>query len=493
MFHVPVEYVKRVSFASKLFPRLRSAVGLGGDRLRATGHEDQHRNRQHDQDSVQYDGESFARGRSKNKDLLTFFGAIADPANGCGAFVQLPIFRRSITKLTHLVESELESLGAHQVLLPTLVPQQLWRESQRLTRQPDALDHVYKLTDRADTQLLLGPTYEESITCMVANNIGYSLQESDLPLLLYQTSNKFRYESNPKYGLLRCNEFLMNDLYSFDATLKHAQDTYATVARCYDRIFKRLGLDCLKIESNTGGIGGKYSHEYQLPVQSGQDRVIICANCNYTFNSEMFDHQQHSKGCLKCGSADLNQMQTLELGHIFLLSDVYSSPLSATYSSMVEPTSKHPLEMGCYGLGLSRIIAAGIDLLSITPTSERFDNQVQLRWPDQVEPYKLAIVTPARRSKQYQANSTEFAQRLLLNVLSTSHEVDIIVEDRDKDGIAKRIQRMQSLGVPNIVIIGNRFLQDTPEVELQKLDPQKESYQISWLTEDLLLDYIKDV
>lgn len=480
MFHVPVEHVKRISFASKLFPRLRAAVNF--DKAAKSSHQD------HDH----YDGESFARGRSKNKDLLTFFGAIADPSNGCASFIHLPIFRRSIKKLSYLVESELESLGAQEVLLPTLVPEELWHTSRRLVRQPDALEHVYSFKDRADTRLLLGPTFEETITCLLARNIDFSPTESDLPLMLYQTSNKFRYESNPKYGLIRSNEFLMNDLYTFDATLERAQETYATVADVYETIFRRLGLNCLKIESQTGGIGGKYSHEYQMIVQSGQDHVMICNNCRHAFNSEMFAPK--SKGnCLHCGSNDLNREQTLELGHIFLLSDVYSKPLKSTYSCGGASPSKRHYEMGCYGLGLTRILAAGVDLFSITPTSESYDNLIQLRWPSEVEPYKLAIVTPARRSKQFQAGSSEFVHRLIAKILEATKRMDIIVEDKDKDGIGKRVQRMQSLGIPNIIVIGNRFLQETPEVELQTLDQKKEHYDLTWHTEDLLIDYIKNL
>lgn len=479
MFHVPVEQVKRISFASKLFPRLRAAVNL--DKGTKT-----HQDRENS-----YDGESFARGRSKNKDLLTFFGAIADPSNGCASFIHLPIFRRSIKKLSHLVESELEFLGAQEVLMPTLVPEELWHTSRRLTRQPDALEHVYKFNDKAGTQLLLGPTFEETITCLLANT-DLTPNESDLPLMLYQTSNKFRFESNPKYGLIRSNEFLMNDLYTFDATLEQAQETYATVARAYGTIFERLGLDCLKIESQTGGIGGKYSHEFQLIVQSGQDHVIACRKCNHAFNSEMLKNNLE-RSCIQCGSKDIKREQSLELGHIFLLSDVYSRPLRATYSHAGPPTSRRFYEMGCFGLGLTRIVAAGVDLLSITPTSECYDNHIQLRWPSEVEPYNVAIVTPARRSKQYQAGSSEFIQRLLVNILEANRKIDVIIEDKDKDGIGKRLQRIQSLGIPNIIVIGNRFLQDTPEVELQTLDPKKENYDLSWHSEDSLIDYIKNL
>ncbi|XP_077232345.1 uncharacterized protein LOC143868904 [Tasmannia lanceolata] len=133
-----------------------------------------------------------------------------------------------------------------------MIPQYLWIKSKRLERQEDALKHVYKLTDSNGKQLLLGPTFEESITEFMAG--ADVLLGTDLPILMYQTSSKFRYEPNPKFGLIRCNEFLMNDLYTFDADLKQAAITYERVSQVYEKIFRRLNLDCMKIESVTGNI-----------------------------------------------------------------------------------------------------------------------------------------------------------------------------------------------------------------------------------------------
>lgn len=474
MFPIKPEHVRRVSFASKLYPRINSALGVDTSKLKSS--EDK-------KDVV------FAGGRSKNRDLLTYFGCIADTQKGASTFAQLPLFRRSLRKLVNLVEQELELVGAHETLLPTVIPLKLWEKSKRLERQKDALNNVYMFKDKSNKSLLLGPTYEESITQLVGDLDPP--KESELPLMLYQTSSKFRYEPNPRFGLLRSNEFFMNDLYSFDVDIEQAKQTYEQMTNVYDRIFSQLDLKCLRFESVTGSIGGKYSHEYQLPLSSGEDHVMRCTTCDYSCNAEMYQIGQQKK-CLRCNSHDMEQMQTLELAHTFLLSDIYSKAMSATMKCTGSSKATY-YEMGCYGLGLTRIIGAGIDLYSIVPNSESKaeTDYFQLRWPSKVEPFTIGIVAPAKRSKQYQGGSTQYIQELVSHLLALSPEVDILVEDREKDSLHRKISKFKSLGVPNIIVIGQKFLQETPVLEFLKLDSSKETYQQHWMTRDQVCDLFK--
>lgn len=467
MFTFKPEHIRRVSFATRLFPKLKTFTHSDSLKLKSND---------------EFDGTTFCGGRSKNKDLLTYFGFIA-PGAYENSFVQLPTFRRSLKKLINLVEHELETLGSQEVLLPTLVPQKLWEQSKRIERQSTALDNVYKIDDN----LLLGPTFEETITRLVAE--AGQIHEYELPLLLYQTSNKFRNEPNPKFGLLRTNEFLMNDLYSFDADLERAMQTYENVSKAYDKIFKRLGMPYVKIESGTGDIGGKYSHEYQLQAPSGEDTIVQCDKCHCAFNEEMFD--ENRKTCKECGNGDTNafkRSKAVELGHTFLLSDIYSRPFKAKYTSQ-DGRERPIFEMGCYGLGLTRILGAGIDLFSLIPDGSE-GGIMQLRWPSQVEPYRLGLVGPAARSKQYHAGSTQFVERVTDRILSARSDMDLLIEDRGKEGILRRVSRLQSLGIPNIITVGQRFLQDQPEVELLRLDAEKKDYEQLWLSEEQLYDYV---
>lgn len=477
MFPIKGEHIRRVSFASKLFPKLKSSFALDISKIKTTDN---------------FDGELFCGGRSKNKDLLSFFGFINDSC-GPASFVQLPSFRRSLKKLTNLVEQELETIGAQEILLPTLVPQKLWKASGRLKRQENALENVFELTDNSGNELLLGPTFEESVTKLIADL--ESCNEYDLPLLIYQTSPKFRSELKPKFGLLRSNEFFMNDMYSFDANTENAIKTYELVTGVYNKILERLGLSCRRIQSDPGGIGGKFSHEYQLPVSSGEDTIIECNSCHESYNLEMFEAikaDTGDKSCNRCGSKDLSSLRALELGHTFLLSDIYSAPFKARYIKN-GGGGRQNYEMGCYGLGLTRILGASVDKFSIIPKNDGRENFLQLRWPDNVEPYTMALVTPAKRSKQHQAGSTEFAEKFVNKILAATKNTDLIIEDRDKEGISQRVFRLQSLGIPNIITIGRKFLQEPVQLELLKLNSEKTHYEQNWYSEDQLIDLIKQL
>lgn len=480
MFPIPPRYVRRVSFATKLFPRINSSLNL---EIGAANSDDK-------QESGQFCG-----GRSRNRDLLTLFGFISDSQRGASTFVQLPLFRRSIRKLTQLVEQELESAGAHEVLLPTLIPKKLWLQSKRLERQPDSFNQVYSFSDGANNELLLGPTFEESVTQLVGDLDPP--KEQELPLLLYQTSPKFRYEPNPRFGLLRSNEFLMNDLYSFDVSLENAKRTYQLMTRVYEKIFSLLALPCVRVDGDPGNIGGQYSHEYQLPVSSGEDQLVQCKTCSSFYNVEMYkkvdqDLAKENK-CINCGSSDLERTQALELAHTFLLSDTYSKPLKT--SIKLNDGSRMNYEMGCFGLGLTRIIGAGLDLYSLLPKvdSPERNNHIKMRWPSCVEPYKLGIVTPARRSKQFNSGSTDFIEKLTSKILESTSNVDIIIENRDKDGIFRRLAKLQALGIPNIIVVGQRFLNEQPELEILTLNQDKTVYEEKWMTEDQVVAFVRQL
>lgn len=441
----------------------------------------------------QFDGLVFAGGRSKNRDLLTYLGLIRPAPGACSSFIHLPLFRRSLKKLINLVELELENAGAQEILVPSFVPQSLWYQSKRVERQKDALNHVYKLTDNSGYEFLLGPTFEETVTKLIAD--FDSLGESDLPIRVYQTSPKFRYEPNPRFGIIRTNEFLMNDLYTFDADLDKAKETYETITQAYDRIFSKLSLKCSRIQGETGSIGGNLSHEYQLPVSSGEDTIVECQNCHQASNLELCrdDGKTGTRqvSCPCCKSDKVKTMQALELGHTFLLSKTYSEPLRATYSCS-NAKNRQSLEMGCYGLGLTRILGAGIDLFSQVPDSKS-ERLLQMRWPSNVEPYDMGIVSPAKRSEQFHKGSTEFIERLVTRTLEISYGTDVLVEDRDKEGIGRRVIRLQSLGIPNIFVIGKGFLKEEVEIELLKLDTDKRDYEQSWLSEDQFYDHVRNL
>lgn len=486
----------RIVHVSKSFPNLQSPFGFNP--ISIFGHQSQSNNN-HQKDVVLPNNNAFI-SRSCNRELLSHFGFISD-ALGASSFIQLPNFRRSLKKLIRLVDNELEKLGAQELLLPTIVPQRLWDKSERLKRDSKALDNVFQLIDHEKRKLLLGPTFEESITHLMAHIHG-SILEHELPILLHQSSPKFRLESNPKFGIIRSNEFFMNDLYSFDSTLESATNTYKSMNQAYENILNKLGLPFIKTLGSSGDIGGVYSHEYQLPVSSGQDLIVECKNCHHTVNEEALrlNNQDHKHvdemTCQICGSSNLVKLSSIELAHTFLLGDTYSKPMGAKFTCL--DGTRRNYQMGCYGIGLTRIIGAAIDLLSITPNSNSNNSainsskkMVQLRWPRYIEPFRLGLVPPAKRSiVNNQSKATNFIESFLDMILKQTRYVDILVEDRDKEGIGSRLLRLQCLGLPYIMVVGRKFLEEKPLVEMLKLDHTTGLYGTIFLSEDQIHDFI---
>src|SRR5947207_1632101 len=197
-----------------------------------------------------------------------------------GLYIFLPLGLRVLRKVEQIVRQEMDRAGALEVLMPALQPPDLWRQSGRYQALADAL---FKVRDRAKKEWVLGPTHEEVITSLAANEISSYRQ---LPRHFYQIQVKFRDEIRPRFGLMRAKEFLMKDAYSFDASDEAAMASYHKMYDAYKRIFDRCGLQNFPVEADTGIIGGNYSHEFMVPAETGENEVVFCEGCGYAANVE---------------------------------------------------------------------------------------------------------------------------------------------------------------------------------------------------------------
>jgi prolyl-tRNA synthetase len=195
-----------------------------------------------------------------------------------GLYTFLPLGLRALRKVERIVREEMDRAGAMEVLMPALQPPEIWQQSGRYQTAHDVL---FRLRDRAKREWLLGPTHEEVITTLVASEINSYRQ---LPKSFYQIQTKFRDEIRPRFGLMRAKEFIMKDAYSFDATDQAAQVSYQKMYDAYTRIFQRCGLKALPVEADTGVMGGKFSHEFMVPADTGEDEVVYCDGCGYAAN-----------------------------------------------------------------------------------------------------------------------------------------------------------------------------------------------------------------
>ncbi|SPE58803.1 Proline--tRNA ligase [Verrucomicrobia bacterium] len=197
-----------------------------------------------------------------------------------GLYTFLPLGLRALRKVEQIVREEMNRAGALEVLMPALQPPEIWQQSGRYVTAQDVL---FKVRDRAKKEWVLGPTHEEVITTLVAGEINSYRQ---LPKSFYQIQTKFRDEIRPRFGLMRAKEFVMKDAYSFDATDEGAQVSYGKMYEAYARIFQRCGLKTLAVEADTGVMGGKFSHEFMVPAQTGENEVVFCPACGYAANLE---------------------------------------------------------------------------------------------------------------------------------------------------------------------------------------------------------------
>jgi prolyl-tRNA synthetase len=197
-----------------------------------------------------------------------------------GLYTFLPLGLRVLRKVERIVREEMDRAGALEVLMPALQPPEIWRQS---GRYETARDVLFKVIDRARKEWVLGPTHEEVITTLVAGEINSYRQ---LPKNFYQIQTKFRDEIRPRFGLMRAKEFVMKDAYSFDVSDEAAQTSYQKMYDAYIRIFRRCGLKALPVEADTGVIGGKFSHEFMVPAETGENEVVYCDSCGYAANIE---------------------------------------------------------------------------------------------------------------------------------------------------------------------------------------------------------------
>ena len=256
----------------------------------------------------------------------------------------------------------------------------------------------------------------------------------------------------PRFGLIRAKEFLMKDLYTFDLSIEEAQKTYEEVNDQYSKIFQCLDIPFVKIRADTGLMGGKESHEYHILTQIGEDQIVKCKSCSNAVNKELC---LNGLVCDKCAKSEMEIHQGIEIGHTFNLGDRYSKAFNATFLSKAgKPVV---LQMGCYGIGVTRLIAACIENLSM---------ENEIRWPQSVAPYKVCIIPPKEGSKE-ETHVKHLSNELYCSLeLQESLKDEIIIDDRLSMTIGKRLKDSQKLGIPFIIVIGSKATESEPQLEV---------------------------
>jgi prolyl-tRNA synthetase len=348
-----------------------------------------------------------------------------------GVYSYLPLGLRVLENIQKIIIEEMNSCSGAQVLLPALQPLELW---QRSGRDKDIGEVMFRFNDRRGRKLCLGPTHEEAITELIRNHVSSYKQ---LPLLLYQIQTKFRDEIRPRFGLIRACEFIMKDAYSFDQDEEGLGKNYRAMHEAYLRIFKRCGLDVLSIEADSGVMGGKVSHEFMIAAKDGEDAVLICPTCKGAVSFK----EDADKLCVKC-KAQLQKINAIEIGHIFKLGTKYSLALGANFLDVKGKLK--PVIMGCYGIGVSRIISAVI---------EQNHDKDGIVWPRELSPYQVLITALDVTNKDIMEISLSLYEEL------GALGISVLLDDRDERAGVK-FKDADLLGIPLQLIIGKGSLKD---------------------------------
>lgn len=359
------------------------------------------------------------------------------------------------TKLERIVEDiiidELDKVGCIQVEFPKLQPKKIWDQSNRWNMYTKDNDIMFTMDNNLG-EYGLAPTAEECATIFGANRL---LSHKNLPAIYYQIGEKFRKEVRARGYLFRPRTFVMMDAYSFDKTEEDMQKTYALMHQAYLNIFKRLGINIIPTVSDNGVIGGNIAEEFQAITNLGEDQLLYDEENNIGINKEVLYFENRDEYLAQLGVTDINNLKevnSVELGNNFQLGTKYSCSMNLYYKD--ENGKDKPYYMGCYGIGLGRIIATIIENNVI-----REDNKLKgFSLPLNIAPYKIQIIYKDDKKNQAEALYTSL----------TNQGIKCIIDDRNGYSVGNKIKDVYALGTPYIAILGNNATEDTIEVEETK-------------------------
>ena len=348
-----------------------------------------------------------------------------------GQYSFLPIGYRVLKKIENIIREEMNAIGSAEILMPSVQPSELWEESGRW--ETYGLE-LLRVKDRHQRDYCLGPTFEEVITDLVRKDLNSYKQ---LPINMYQISSKFRDEIRPRFGIMRAREFIMKDAYSFHLNQECLDEWYENYKKAYNRIFTRLQLEYTMVDADSGNIGGSKSNEFHVIADTGEDDLLIDQD-GIGVNYEIAKTKYNSDDIKKIiNENNLVHKKGIEVGHIFKLGDKYSKAMNLSIADVESKICN--IEMGCYGIGVSRIIAAAI---------EQNHDDKGIVWPATIAPFKIVIIEiDGHKNESVRIYSSELYEKL------SAKGVEVILDDRNSK-LGNKLNDWELIGIPNIAIVG---------------------------------------
>jgi len=393
-----------------------------------------------------------SEAKIKSHQLMLRIGMIKQ--SSAGIYSWLPLGFKVMKKIENIVRREQNNIGAQEMLMPTIQSADIWKESGRYN---DYGNEMLRIKDRQGREMLYGPTNEELITEIFRSSIK---SYKSLPQMLYHIQWKFRDEVRPRFGIMRCREFYMKDAYSFDISDEEAKKSYNKMFYSYLKIFSKLGLKAIPMAADAGPIGGELSHEFIILTDTGEsdvyaDKSIFNINTDkYDFNEKSLEKMRNDflsfyavtdekfkKEDFDSKVEKNNQISTkgIEVGHIFYFGDKYSKPLNCLVDH--KEGKKVPVKMGSYGIGVSRLVGAIIEV--------NFQKDV-MKWPESVSPYDVVIIPNINKK-----NNESFEISFKIYKELQKQKIDVLLDDVDEHMSAK-FKKHDLIGIPYQIIIGSK-------------------------------------
>lgn len=369
---------------------------------------------------------------AKNAQLLIRGGYIHKEAAGVYSF--LPLGLRVLNNIIGIIREEMNAIGGQEVSLTALQSPALWKKTGRW--DDEAIDVWFKTMLKDGGELGLAPTHEEPLTALMTEHIQ---SYKDLPYYVYQFQTKFRNELRSKSGILRTREFLMKDLYSFNKDETEFRTFYEQCAAAYKNIFDRAGVGGLVFRTfASGGSFSKYSDEFQMLSDAGEDTIYVSREKGIAVNKEVYTDEVLAD--LKLKKEELKEQKAIEVGNIFPLGSRFSDALGLSYKD--EKGKKKPVVMGCYGIGPARLMGAIVEVLA---------DEKGIVWPREVAPFRIHLISISGGN----ADVEKEAERL--TELLEEHGVSVLYDDRDLRA-GEKFGDADLLGIPTRVVVSEKTM-----------------------------------
>jgi prolyl-tRNA synthetase len=347
-----------------------------------------------------------------------------------GVYAYMPLGLRVLENIKKIVREEMNAVGGQEVMMTTLQPKDIWEKTDRWD---DAkVDNWFKTKLVNGTELGVGLTHEEPIVDAISN---YLSSYKDMPFAVYQIQNKFRNELRAKSGLLRGREFLMKDMYTFCRNQQQHEQEYEKIVAAYFRVYDRLGLGDITYRTYAdGGIfTPRFSDEFQTLSEVGEDTIYVDEKKRIAINQEIFTDENLKK--LGLNKDELVEKRGVEVGNTFHLESKYTDALDLYYSD--EKGEKQSIVMGCYGIGVSRIMGV---------IAELFADDKGLVWPENIAPFTVHLLN---------LGQDEEAEKIYSQLKEKG--VEVLFDDREASA-GEKFADSDLIGIPFRVVVSKKSL-----------------------------------